>query len=69
VGAPKSGIFAEGAASCYVEFGEGKVARADVDFFSNPAPTVTHFEASMALAAEEKSYDLSQRARWFGIRE
>jgi len=92
VGAPKSGIFAEGAAriaaesiiaefngteysrafngaaSCYVEFGEGKVARADVDFFSNPTPTGTHYEASMALTAEKKSNELSQRARWFGIK-
>jgi sulfide:quinone oxidoreductase len=72
-GAPKAGVFAEGAAgalattliaglggggeqelyngagSCYIEFGAGKVARVDVDFFSGPKPTGRHHEASEAL--------------------
>jgi len=93
VGAPKAGIFAEGAAqtaaesiiaelygyeypqaydgkgSCYVEFGEGMVGRADVDFFSNPSPTGVHFEASKMLAAEKRSFETGRKARWFGISE
>ena len=93
VGAPKAGMFAEGAArtaaesiiaeldgyeypqaydgkgSCYVEFGEGMVGRADVDFFSNPSPTGDHFEASMVLAAEKRSFETDRKARWFGISE
>ncbi len=35
-----------GAGSCYVEFGEGKFGRTDVDFFSSSSPTGIHFEAS-----------------------
>lgn len=93
VGAPKAGMFAEGAArtaaesiiaeldgheypqaydgkgSCYVEFGEGLVGRADVDFFSNPSPTGVHFKASKMLAAEKRSFELERKARWFGISE
>lgn len=38
----------DGAGSCYVEFGEGRVARADVDFFSKAHPTGTHKKASRA---------------------
>jgi sulfide:quinone oxidoreductase len=40
----------EGKGSCYVEFGEGKIARSDVDFYSNATPTGIHFDASSALA-------------------
>ncbi len=91
VGAPKAGMFAEGASrtaaesiiaelngyeyprafdgkgSCYVEFGEGMVGRADVDFFSNPSPTGVHFEPSRLLAAEKRSFETDRKSRWFGI--
>ena len=56
----------DGAGSCYVEFGEGKVGRVDVDFFSNPNPTGTHVDASSALATEKRSFELSRKTRWFG---
>ena len=56
----------DGAGSCYVEFGEGKVGRVDVDFFSNPNPTGTHVDASSALASEKRSFELSRKTRWFG---
>ncbi len=55
-----------GKGSCYVEFGDGKVGRADVDFFSKPSPTGIHFEASKALADEMKFLEGSRVARWFG---
>jgi sulfide:quinone oxidoreductase len=54
-----------GAGSCYVEFGEGKVARADVDFLSNPNPTGVHFEASVLLADEKRAMEQRNIARWF----
>jgi sulfide:quinone oxidoreductase len=63
------GIFTssyKGAGSCYVEFGEGKVGRVDVDFFSGPAPKGTHTEASEALAVEKEHFGSSRRDRWFG---
>jgi len=51
--------------SCYVEFGEGKVARSDVDFFQPSAPTGVHHEASTALALEKKLLEKSSLASWF----
>jgi len=54
-----------GAGSCYVEFGEGKVGRVDVDFFSNQTPTGEHQGPSFELAAEKKALELRCTARWF----
>lgn len=89
-GAPKAGVFAEGAAravaqnlvarfrkedesaknpgagSCYIEFGGGRIARVDVDFFSGPKPTGTFNEPSEALRASKVEFGTSRRARWFG---
>ena len=55
-----------GAGTCYVEFGEGKVGRVDVDFFSGPAPTGTFEGPSVAIAREKESFGTSRRKRWFG---
>ncbi len=55
----------DGKGSCYVEFGEGKIARSDVDFYSNVTPTGVHFDASSALAAEKKSLEKNNLERWF----
>jgi sulfide:quinone oxidoreductase len=57
----------KGVGPCYVEFGNGKVGRADVDFFSKPYPIGVHHGASAALADEKRSLEESQKARWFGI--
>jgi len=57
-----------GAGTCYVEFGEGRVGRVDVDFFSGPAPTGRFIEPSVALAGEKQRFGSSRRARWFGVR-
>lgn len=56
-----------GAASCYVEFGDDKVGRVDVDFFSGPKPTGIHIEASEALFEEKKHFGSSRKSRWFGL--
>jgi len=55
----------DGAGSCYVELGEGLVARADVDFFSHPSPTGTHMQGSKALANEKRMIEKQMLARWF----
>lgn len=55
-----------GAGSCYLEFGEGKVARVDVDFFSGPKPFGVHNEASVAITAEKTIFGSSRVSRWFG---
>src|SRR5262245_48736147 len=57
-----------GAGSCYVEFGGGRVARVDVDFFSGPRATGAHQEATTELRIEKEHFGASRRARWFGMR-
>jgi sulfide:quinone oxidoreductase len=56
-----------GAGTCYIEFGEGKVGRVDVDFFSGPSPKGTHTNATEALVAEKELFASSRKARWFGL--
>ena len=56
-----------GAGTCYVEFGGGRVGRADVDFLSGPVPTGSFIEPSVALAGEKQRFGSSRRARWFGL--
>jgi len=56
-----------GAGTCYVEFGGGRVGRADVDFLTGPAPTGSFIEPSVALAGEKQRFGSSRRARWFGL--
>ena len=56
-----------GAGTCYVEFGEGRVGRVDVDFLSGPAPTGTFVEPSVAVAGEKQLFGSSRRARWFRL--
>ncbi|WP_128545458.1 NAD(P)/FAD-dependent oxidoreductase [Larkinella soli] len=55
-----------GAGSCYIEFGEGKVGRVDVDFFSGPKPQGIHHEPSEMLVADKDYFGSSRKARWFG---
>jgi len=55
-----------GRGSCYVEFGNGRVGRVDVDFFSTPSPAGKYLNASAVLAQEKSSNESSARARWFG---
>jgi sulfide:quinone oxidoreductase len=55
-----------GKGSCYIEHGNDRVSRVDVDFFSAPAPTGKYLKASAALAQEKQSLELSSGIRWFG---
>ncbi len=56
----------DGLGSCYIEFGDGRVGRVDVDFMSGPTPTGTFHEPSEALVAQKHEFGASRRARWFG---
>jgi len=56
----------DGLGSCYIEFGDGRVGRVDVDFLSGPKPTGTFQAPSDALVAEKHHFGSSRRARWFG---
>jgi len=51
---------------CYVEFGDGRVGKVNVDFFSGPSPFGTYTEASAELVADKESFGSSRVARWFG---
>jgi sulfide:quinone oxidoreductase len=55
----------EGHGSCYIEFGEGRVGRVDVDFLSGPKPTGTYHPPSRELVAEKQDFGASRAARWF----
>lgn len=55
-----------GQGSCYIEFGQGRVGRVDVDFLSGPSPTGVYSAPSATLVAEKEHFGSSRRARWFG---
>jgi sulfide:quinone oxidoreductase len=55
-----------GEGTCYVEFGAGRVARVDVDFFSGPVPTGIHQAASAELADEKAALEVRNKRLWFG---
>jgi len=55
-----------GKGHCYVEFGEGKVARAEVDFYTKTYATGIHYSASRAISQEKKLLEEECKARWFG---
>jgi sulfide:quinone oxidoreductase len=58
----------KGTGSCYIEFGGDRIARIDVDFFSNPDGPVGAFHApSVTLRADKEKFVSSRRARWFGL--
>ena len=52
---------------CYVEFGDGRVGKVNVDFFSGPAPFGTYTEASPELVADKEYFGSSRVSRWFGL--
>jgi sulfide:quinone oxidoreductase len=57
----------EGKGSCYIEFGEGLVARVDIDFLSGPERTGTLQQASSRFVAEKEEFGSSRRQRWFSL--
>lgn len=62
---PKPAAF-DGQASCYIEFGAGRVGRVDIDFFSGPTPVGVFSEPSTDLVREKKHFGSSRSLRWFG---
>jgi sulfide:quinone oxidoreductase len=64
-GPPPDGY--DGRGACYVEFGDGRVGRVDVDFLSGPRPTGTFTQPTLDLVTAKKDFGASRRARWFGL--
>ncbi len=56
----------DGKGSCYIEFGQGRVGRVDVDFMSGPSPTGVFNSPSADLVQQKEHFGSSRRARWFG---
>lgn len=55
-----------GAGTCYVEFGDDRIAQVDVDFFSGPKPTGVFHPPTPELRAGKQQFGASRRRRWFG---
>ncbi len=55
----------DGAGSCYIEFGDHKVGRVDVDFLTGPSVVAPFTEASVEVAEEKKEFAASRRRFWF----
>ena len=56
----------DGAGSCFIEFGDRKVGRVDVDFLTGPSVVAPFTEPSLEGAEEKKEFASSRRALWFG---
>ena len=56
----------QGVASCYLEMGDGTVAKVDVNFLGGPAPTGTFNPPSVETAREKAEFGASRIRRWFG---
>jgi sulfide:quinone oxidoreductase len=56
----------QGAATCYMETGDRKVSKVDVNFLSGSAPTAIYQPPSDANADEKRQFGATRRQRWFG---
>lgn len=56
----------DGAGSCFIEFGNRKVGRVDVDFLTGPSVVAPFTDASLQGAEEKKEFAASRRSFWFG---
>jgi sulfide:quinone oxidoreductase len=56
----------DGAGSCYLEFGGGRVAKVEANFLSGPKPTAQLIGPSRELAEDKVQFASTRRARWFG---
>jgi len=56
----------EGAGTCYLEFGDGKVGMVEANFFGGPSPTARLVGPSRELAADKVAFAETRRERWFG---
>jgi sulfide:quinone oxidoreductase len=56
----------DGRGICYLEFGDGRVAKVDVTFRSGEAPSGQFEDPSQLLAADKAQFGTSRAERWFG---
>jgi sulfide:quinone oxidoreductase len=56
----------DGAGTCYIELGGGKVGRVEANFFGGPTPTALLVGPSRELAADKAAFAATRQERWFG---
>jgi sulfide:quinone oxidoreductase len=56
----------DGIGACYIEFGDKRVGRVEVNFLSAPKPTGSFNQPSSQLVKDKAEFATSRRARWFG---
>lgn len=56
-----------GTGSCLVEFGDGRLAWADLDFLTGPKMTCVYHAPSAEGLAHKAQFGSARRARWFGL--
>lgn len=57
----------DGRAACWIEMGDGRVARVDIDFLSGPKKFGVLRPPSDQLVEDKKLFGSTRRARWFGL--
>ncbi|MSO77974.1 MAG: NAD(P)/FAD-dependent oxidoreductase [Acidimicrobiia bacterium] len=56
----------DGVATCYLEWGDGLVARVNVEFLGDTPPHGSFTPPSAAITAEKAEFGATRRRRWFG---
>jgi sulfide:quinone oxidoreductase len=56
-----------GGATCFMETGNGTVAKVNVNFLAGSSPTALFHGSSVENAAEKGEFGASRRRRWFGL--
>ena len=56
-----------GTGSCLVEFGDGRLGWADLDFLTGPKTRSVYHAPSVAGRAHKLQFGAQRRARWFGL--
>lgn len=56
----------DGRGSCYIEFGNGRVGRVDVDSLSGRSPSGVFVAPAADVAIEKRDFSAQRRGRWFG---
>jgi len=59
----------DGRGVCYLEVGDGRVAKVDVTFLSGQTPSGGLEGPSVELAADKTDFGTSRIRRWFGVRD
>jgi sulfide:quinone oxidoreductase len=57
----------DGIGACYIEFGDQRVGRVEVNFLSAPKPTGSFTEPSLHLVEDKVEFASSRRTRWFEL--